>query len=366
MTQELIYQIALTQIPHIGDVTAKRLLDHFGNATDIFHARLHDLAHIPEVGTVRALQIKQFADFEKAEAEVSFIEKFRIQPVCYLDAQYPERLRQCHDSPALLYQKGNADLRAPRMLSVIGTRKPSLHGRDICEALIGELAPYGVTIVSGMAYGIDVIAHRAALAHKLPTIGVLGHGLDRIYPAVHKQVAADMVQQSGALLTDFTSGNEPDKQNFPKRNRIVAGITDATLVIESGVHGGSLITADIAFSYNRDVLAVPGRMNDELSAGCNALIKNNKAQLVTSASDIIQALGWELPVRKPVVQRTLFVALNTTEQAVVALFSNSAPRHIDDIYRSSTLPNSEVASAVLSLEMQSVLKSLPGRYYEMA
>ncbi|PUZ27439.1 DNA processing protein [Chitinophaga costaii] len=366
MTQELIHQIALTQIPHIGDVLAKRLLEHFGSASNLFQARLHELASIPEVGKFRALQIKQFNNFARVEAEISFITRYQIQPVFYTDAAYPERLRQCHDAPVLLYQKGDAALQAPRMLSVIGTRKPSRHGREVCETLIAGLAPMGITIVSGMAYGVDIIAHQAALANGLPTIGILGHGLDRMYPAIHKDVAREMIQQNGALLTDFISGTQPDKQNFPKRNRIVAGISDATLVIETGLRGGSLITADIAFSYNRDVLAVPGRINDELSAGCHALIRNNKAQLVTGAADIIDALGWDLPTVKSVVQPSLFLTLNHIEKAVVALFNDEAPRHIDEIFRNSTLPNSEVASAVLSLEMQCVIKSLPGQYYTMA
>ncbi|HEY0272453.1 MAG TPA: DNA-processing protein DprA [Chitinophaga sp.] len=366
MTQELIHQITLTQIPQIGDVLAKRLLEHFGSAGTLFQARFRELAAIPEVGPFRALQIKQFRDFAKVEAELSFLEHYQIRPVFYTDAAYPERLRQCHDAPVLLYQKGDASLLAPRMLSVIGTRRPSTHGRAVCEALVAGLAPLGVTIVSGMAYGIDIIAHQAALAAGLPTIGILGHGLDRMYPAAHKTTAREMVQQGGALLTDFTSGTLPDKQNFPKRNRIVAGISDATLVIETGLQGGSLITANLAFSYNRDVLAVPGRMTDELSAGCHALIRSNKAQLVTCVEDIVQALGWDLPRPGPVVQPSLFVALNNTEKAVAALFNDSLPRHIDDILRNSPLPNSEVASAVLSLEMQCVIRSLPGQYYTMA
>lgn len=366
MTQELIHQIALTQIPHIGDVLAKRLIDHFGSAKALFQARLRELAEIPEVSRSRALQITQFNNYGPIEAELSFLERFHIQPIFYTDAAYPERLRQCHDAPVLLYKKGAASLDAPRMISVIGTRQPTPHGRATCEALIAGLASLGVTVVSGMAYGIDIIAHRAALEHGLPTIGVLGHGLDRIYPLEHTAVARQMAHAGGALLSDFMSGTTPDKQNFPKRNRIVAGLTEATLVIETGSRGGSLITADIAFSYNRDVLAVPGRMSDEQSAGCLALVRSNKAQLVTSAHDIIEALGWHLPKSQPVVQPSLFVALNNTERAVVELFSGQQPRHIDELFKSSTLPNSEVANAVLSLEMQCVIRSLPGQYYAMA
>ncbi|PUZ29242.1 DNA-protecting protein DprA [Chitinophaga parva] len=366
MTQELIHQIALTQIPHIGDVLAKRLIDHFGSAKALFQARLRELAEIPEVGRSRALQITQFNNYGPIEAELSFLERFHIQPIFYTDAAYPERLRQCYDAPVLLYKKGAASLDAPRMISVIGTRQPTPYGRATCEALIAGLAPLGVTIVSGMAYGIDVIAHRAALEHGLPTIGVLGHGLDRIYPVEHIPVARQMAHAGGALLSDFMSGTAPDKQNFPKRNRIVAGLTAATLVIETGSRGGSLITADIAFSYNRDVLAVPGRMSDVQSAGCLALVRSNKAQLVTCAQDIIEALGWHLPKPQPVVQPALFVALNSTERAVVELFSGQQPRHIDELFKSSTLPNSEVANAVLSLEMQCVIRSLPGQYYAMA
>lgn len=362
---ELFYQIALTQIPQIGDVLAKKLADHFGNASNIFNARQRELERIPEIGAVRAAAIKQFRNFDRVEAEIRFIEKYNIQPVFYLDPAYPQKLRDCYDSPLLLYFKGNAPLNTSRVLSIVGTRTPGSYGREICEQIVAGLAPHDVTIVSGMAYGIDIIAHKAALQHGIPTIGVLAHGLDRIYPAVHKSTAAAMLE-NGGLLTDFTSGTAPDKQNFPKRNRIVAGISDATLVIESGLQGGSLITAAIANSYHRDVLAVPGRVGDPHADGCHHLIKTHRAALVTSASDILDLMGWLPATPAPSVrQRALFVPLEPEEQQVVAVFEENPERHFDDLSRHCSLPGSLLNAVLLKLEMYSLVKSMPGQRYRL-
>lgn len=367
MPQELMYQIALTRIPLIGDVIIKKLLEHFGSAGDIFKAKKYALEKIETVGTVRAAALCNFRDFAPIAAEIAFMEKYRIQPLFCTDPAYPQRLLHCYDSPAMLYYRGNATLNPARIVNIVGTRHPSAYGRAVCETLVNELAAAGITIVSGLAYGIDIIAHKTALKAQTPTIGVLAHGLDRIYPPGHKQIAVEMLEQGG-LLTDFMSQTLPDKQNFPKRNRIVAGISDATIVIESGVRGGSLITADLANGYNRDVLCVPGRLHDPQSAGCNYLIRQNKAALLTGAADVLELMGWQekdLPKGPSAVQPVLFPELTADEQLIMALFREKSRRHLEELYLQTRLSGSQVATAVFNLEMQSVLRSLPGQLYEL-
>ena len=365
MPQELMYQIALTRIPMIGDVIIKKLLEHFGSAGNIFKAKKYELEKIETVGSIRAAALCNFHDFASIAAEIDFIEKYRIQPLFCTDPGYPQRLLHCYDSPAMLYYKGNATLNPARIVNIVGTRHPSSYGRAVCETLVKELAAAGITIVSGLAYGIDIIAHKTALKEQTPTIGVLAHGLDRIYPPAHKQVAVDMLEQGG-LLTDFMSRTLPDKQNFPKRNRIVAGISDATIVIESGVRGGSLITADLANGYNRDVMCIPGRLHDPQSAGCNLLIKQNKAMLLTGAADVVELMGWQdTPHAAPSVQPGLFPELTPDEQLIMSLFREKSRRHLEELYLQTRLSGSQVATAVFNLEMQSVLRSLPGQVYEL-
>lgn len=366
MLQELHYRIALTLIPQVGDVVAKELLQHFGSATDIFKAHRHQLEKIPGVGIFRASAIRQYKDFNAVEKEIDFIAQHRIQPVFYTDEQYPKRLQHCYDSPVLLYTKGNMNLQAQKMLSIVGTRAPTAYGIAICEELVQALAQHSVTIVSGMAYGIDIVAHRAALRYGAPTIGVLAHGLDRLYPAVHTATALQM-QETGGLLTDFGSGHKPNRQNFPRRNRIVAGLCDATLVIESGVKGGSLITADMAAGYHRDVLAIPGRIGDVSSAGCLDLIKQNKAALVTGADDILETLNWRpsAPVPQPITQSTLFAELDADQQMIVSLLTFHQQLHIDEIQHRSGIPQQKIPGVLLGLEMQSILRPLPGNTYQL-
>lgn len=367
MPQELMYQIALTRIPLIGDVIIKKLLEHFGSAGNIFKAKKYELERIETVGAVRAAALCSYRDFGPIEKEMAFMEKYRIQPLFCTDPAYPQRLLHCYDNPAMLYYKGNATLNPPRIVNIVGTRNPSAYGRAITEMMVKELAAAGITIVSGLAYGIDLIAHKTALKVHTPTIGVLAHGLDRIYPPAHKQLAVEMLEQGG-LLTDFMSQTQPDRQNFPKRNRIVAGISDATIVIESGIRGGSLITADLANGYNRDVFCVPGRLEDPQSAGCNYLIRQNKAMLLTGASDVLELMGWgnapaaHSPANKP---PALFPDLSPDEQLILTLFREKSRRHLEELYLQSHLSGSQVATAVFNLEMQSVLRSLPGQLYEL-
>ncbi len=365
MRNDLIYQIALTLIPNIGDVHAKALVNHFGNAEDIFKAKKKEFEDIEGIGSVRASSIKHFNDFTNAEEEITFIEKYKITPLFITDKNYPQRLLNCYDSPLILYYRGNADLNQPKIVAIVGTRNNNEYGKNVCEKLIEELAGEDILIVSGLAFGIDTVAHKAALKNDLKTVAILAHGLDRIYPSQNKSLAKEIIEQGG-LLTDFRSKTNPDKQNFPKRNRIVAGISDAIVVVETGIKGGSLITAELGNGYNKDVFAIPGRTNDSKSEGCNYLIKNNKACLITSADDLLENMGWK-EYKKPSAkkQRELFIELSDDEKIIINILQQQEQIHIDEIYIKSGLSSSAVASALLTLEMQSVINSLPGKMYKM-
>ena len=292
MHSELVYQLALTLIPNIGPVQAKILLQQF-DVAEIFKAKKGELERIEGIGTIRAESIKSFTGFSKAEDEIAFIEKYKIKPLFITDKDYPKRLLNCYDSPTLLYYKGEADLNSGKIIAVIGTRNHTEYGKQVTEELIRELTEQNVVVVSGLAYGIDAIAHKAAVKNNLKTVGVLGHGLDQVYPSQHTGLAKEMLRAGGGLLTEFRSKTKPDKHNFPTRNRIVAGMSDATIIIETGIKGGSMITAELANNYNKDVFAYPGRVNDGKSAGCNYLIKNNKAVLLTDAQELIELMNWD-------------------------------------------------------------------------
>ncbi len=366
MQNQLLHQVALTLVPHIGDVNAKTLIHHFGNAEAIFMASKTDLERIDGIGTIRANSIKRFKDFKKAEEEIEFINKFKIKPLFLTDKEYPQRLLNCYDNPVLLYYKGNADLNASKIVAIVGTRSNSEYGKNICEKLIEELANEDILIMSGLAFGIDSIAHRAALKHQIKTVGVLAHGLDRVYPSQNISLAKQMISHGG-LLTDFRSGTKPDRQNFPSRNRIAAGISDCVIVIESGVKGGSIITAEIGNSYNKDVFAFPGRTNDLKSEGCNFLIKRNKAAMICDGNDLLEMMGWKKikpPKRK--LQRELFIEFTPEEKIIVDLLQIEEEIHIDQLYFKSKLSSSAVAQALLMLEMQGIVSSLPGKIYKMS
>ncbi len=363
MTNDLLYQIALTLVPNIGDVHAKALANRYGDAQSIFKAKKKDLENQEGIGTVRATSIKAFTNFESSEAEMKFLEQYKITPLFINDKNYPQRLLNCYDSPALLYYRGNADLNTSRIISIVGTRNNSDYGKAACEKLVDELQQSNILVVSGLAFGIDTIAHKAALKNNLQTVGVLAHGLDRIYPPQNKTLAKQMVDQGG-LLTEFISNTNPDKQNFPKRNRIVAGMCDAVLVIESGKKGGSLITAELGNSYNKDVFAIPGRTNDIKSEGCNYLIKNNKASLIANAGDLLEMMNWsENKKTQPKKQRELFIELTPDEKIVIDILQSQASIQIDQLYFKSGLSSSAMAAALLMLEMQGLVNSLPGKVY---
>ncbi|MEO5890655.1 MAG: DNA-processing protein DprA [Ferruginibacter sp.] len=366
MTNDLLYQIALTLVPNIGDVHAKALVARYGDAESVFKAKKRDLENQEGIGTVRANSIKAFTNFESSEVEAKFIDQYKITPLFITDKNYPQRLLNCYDSPLLLYYRGNADLNSSRIISIVGTRIHSDYGKMACEKFVEELQGENILIVSGLAFGIDTIAHKTALKNNLATVGVLAHGLDRIYPAQNKTMAKQMVEQGG-LLTEFISNTIPDKQNFPKRNRIVAGMCDAVVVIETGKKGGSLITAELGNSYNKDVFAIPGRTIDVKSEGCNYLIKNNKASLLTCAADMLEMMNWkDMKKAHPKKQRELFIELTDDEKIVTGILQNQPTIQIDQLYFKSGLSSSAMASALLMLEMQGIVTSLPGKVYMMS
>ena len=368
MKADLLYQLALTEVPNIGWVQAKILAQHFGESEKIFKAKLSALEKIEGIGTVRANSIKSFSDFSNAEEEIKFIEKFRIKPLFITNKEYPRRLLNCYDSPTLLFYKGSTDLNASKIISIVGTRTHTDYSKKITDKLIEELSPQNILIVSGMAYGVDAIAHKAAVKNNLPTVGVLAHGLDQIYPPDHSNLAKDMLKNGGGLLTEFRSQTKPDKHNFPTRNRVVAGMSDATIVIESGIKGGSMVTAELANGYNKDVFAFPGKVTDSKSAGCNYLIKSNKAMLLTDAQQLIEIMGWEEQKQKPrsKSQREIFIELSKEEKIIIDILNEKETVHIYEINLKSGLSSSAIAAAILNLELQNVVNGLPGKLYKLS
>jgi len=367
MNSELLYQLALTEVPNIGWVHAKILTQEFGSAEKIFRAKLHLLEKIDGIGGIRARSIKSFTDFSKGEEEIKFIEKYKIKPLFITDKSYPQRLLNCYDSPTLIFYKGDADLNASKIIAIVGTRNHSDYGKQQTENLVKKLSSQNILVVSGMAFGIDAIAHKAALKNGLATVGVLAHGLDQIYPPDHSNLAKDMLKHSGGLLTEFRSNTKPDKHNFPTRNRIVAGMSDATILIETKERGGSMITAELANGYNKDVFALPGRVTDNKSAGCNFLIRNNKAMLLTDAEELIEVMGWEEKSQKTnsKSQRELFIELTKDERIIVDILKEKDLIHIDELNLKSGLNSSSMAAAILNLELQGVVSTLPGKLYKL-
>ena len=365
MNNTLLHQVALTLVPHIGAVQARILAMHFGDASAIFKAKKSLLEKIEGIGEVRAASIRDFNGFKRAEEEISFIEKYKITPLFLTDQDYPRRLLNCYDPPAMLYYRGSANLNAGKIIAVVGTRSKTDYGKHLTEKLVAALEEQQILVVSGLALGVDAIAHKAAIKHQLPTVAVMAHGLDKIYPAEHTVLAKDIIKENGGLLTEFKSKTKPDKHNFPSRNRIVAGMSDAVIVIETDIKGGSMITAELANGYNKDVFAFPGRTTDSKSAGCNHLIKNNKAILLTSGQDIIDILGWADKKPAPKQQKELFIQLTNEEKIIADLLKGKETVHIDDLRMASNLNSSTVAAAILNLELQNVVQSLRGKLYKL-
>jgi DNA processing protein len=363
----LKYKIALTLIPNIGDITGKKLIAFCGGIDAVFKENKKSFLKIPGIGQqlVQTIIDNREAAVRKAEDEIKFIEKNNITPMFCLDDDYPNRLKHCIDGPLMLYSLGNADLNKQKIVAVVGTRRATEYGKEITNNLIKDLSDLDVMIVSGLAYGIDSYAHKAALQFNLPTVGVLAHGLDRIYPLANKQLAEKM-QSNGGLVSDFISNTNPDRENFPKRNRIIAGLADAIIVVEAARKGGALITADIANSYNRDVFAVPGKIGDAYSQGCNYYIRTNRAALIESAQDIVYIMGWEEKKEKnKPLQKKLFVEFTDDERVIVEMLEKNGDSGIDFLCINSEMNSSKVASALLNLEFNGVVKSLPGKRYQL-
>ena len=360
---ELLQHLSLTMIPQVGDIQIGILLKHFGSAASVLNASPKALEEVPGIGTVRAASIRNCHVQQRVEAEWRFIQKNHITVLVKGNQGYPSKLEHCMDAPHVLYYKGSSDLLNKRVVSVVGTRSPSQYGKDRVVELMAVLGQYNVMVVSGLAYGIDTLVHKEALNNRLETIGVLGHGLDQLYPHANKALAAEMLQQGG-LLSEFMEGIKPEKQNFPKRNRIVSGMADAVVVVESGSKGGSLITADIANSYNKDVLAYPGRATDPSSKGCNQLIRNHKANLITCGQDLVEFMNWaEDQYQSSKVQHAVKASLSDEENVILSIISHHDPCPIDLLTNVSGLNPGLVSAHVLSLEMAGLITSLPGKLY---
>lgn len=363
---ELMHKIALGLIPGVGDINARKLVTYTGSVEAVFSEPYSSLIKIPGIGENLARSISERGYLEEAEKEAIWVKEKRIETLFYLDENYPARLRECEDSPVTLFYKGNADLNAPKMISIVGTRRATPRGVEICSDIISNMALLhpDLIIVSGLAYGIDIAAHKAALAAKLQTIAVLAHGMKTIYPPLHTSVAREMITHGG-LLTDFTSGSPTERNNFLKRNRIIAGLPVALLVVESGIKGGAIVTAEMAMSYNRDVMTVPGRPSDNWSGGCNRLIKRNIAALVENANDICELLNWSHEKTTQPLQTRLFDDFSETEREVFRLLTESEALSADQISTSTQLPISRLSSILLSLEMKGAIRCLPGNSYRV-
>ena len=361
---ELIAALRLQHIPHIGDTTAKKLIAHCGSPAAVFSDKLHQLLRIDGIGPHTLRELHHSLHLEAAEKELYFIEANNIDHSYFLEPAYPAYLKHCVDGPILLFGSGKINLEGRKIISVVGTRNITAYGRDFCERFIEELAPMDPIIVSGFALGVDICIHKAAMAQKLQTIGCLAHGLNQIYPKPHRRYAASM-EQNGGFLTEFWSTANPDRENFLRRNRIIAGMSEATVVVESAERGGSLVTADMAAGYNRDVFAVPGRVQDTYSSGCNQLIKQQKAQLLTSAADLIYMLGWELGDKETApVQRQLFVEMDETETAIYDYLQLHGRQLLDAIALQCRMPVFKATSTLLNMEMKGVVRPLPGKLFE--
>jgi DNA processing protein len=361
-SQELRDYLALWSVSGIGSMTSRKLIAYAGTAQNVLKFKQAELLKVPGIGPKLIESILAGGHYERADKELEFIDKYKIKVTSIFDDDYPFRLKQCEDAPLLLFTKGKELVEDRKYISMVGTRNATAYGKDFCIKIISELKEKGhdVVIISGLAFGIDIASHKAALKNNLPTYGVLAHGLDTIYPAQHRKVAAEMLTQGG-VITEFMHGIFPEKNNFVRRNRVIAGLSDATLVIESDIKGGSLITADLANSYNRDVFAVPGRLNDKYSSGTNKLIKSNRAALLESVEDLEYILGWEAKAKPK--QKQLFNDYSNEEKTIMDLFIESEVLNIDTICRNSGFTMSKVSALLLNLEFMGALKCQPGKVF---
>jgi len=363
--QELLYALALQHVPKIGPTNAKKLIAHCGSPEAVFKEKLSKLQLIDGFGTVLLKGILDKHHLEEAEKEIEFITTNGIEYHYYQSETYPTRLKHCIDGPIVLFSRGHINLENKYIISVVGARKATSYGMAFCEELVSVLAPYNPVIISGLAYGIDITAQKAALKHNLQTIGCLAHGLNQIYPKVHSKYVAD-IEAHGGFYSDFWSSDEFDRKNFLKRNRIIAGISEATIVVESAEKGGSLVTADIANSYDREVFALPGRTKDKQSTGCNNLIKFQQAHLLSNPLDIPYLLNWDLRGQKPVVQQSLFVELNEQEKTLYNFLKTNPKAQLDVIALNCDMPTYKLAGMLLDMELKGLIEPLPGKRFQLA
>ena len=362
---ELLHALALLKVEGIGDVVARKLINQCGSAQEVFQASKKSILAIDGIGEFLYNKLQDKSVFQLAENELRFIEKENISCSYYQDSNYPERLKHCVDGPIVLFQSGNIDLKNRKLINIVGTRQITPYGSEFTKKLLADLAPLNPIVVSGFAYGVDIVAHQAAMDNNLQTIGVLAHGLNQIYPKTHKKYISKM-EQNGGFMTEFWSTSNPDRENFVKRNRIVAGMCEATIVIESAEKGGSLITANFANDYNRDVFAVPGRITDKYSTGCNNLIKTQRAHLLNSAADLIYILNWDLVQKesKP-IQKQLFVTLTEEEQKIYDYLQTKEQEVMDTIALDCDFPIFKVSSLLLNMELKGIIRPLPGKLFEV-
>lgn len=362
---DLLYTLALQHVPNIGDITAKRLISYCGSAEAVIKEKRRNLLKIDGVGSVILSDLFETYHLQSAEKEINFIQENKLKALYFRGESYPEKLKHCIDGPILLFQSGNVNLNQQHIISVVGARKITTNGIAFCERLVETLKPYNPIIVSGFAYGTDITAHKSALKHNLQTIGCLAHGLNQIYPKVHKKYMVD-VEKHGGFFTDFWSSDTFNRNNFLKRNRIIAGLSEATIVVESAEKGGSLVTADIANSYNRDVFAVPGRTTDSQSIGCNNLIKHQKAHMLSNPLDVPYILNWQLEEKeRPTIQKQLFVNLDENEKTVYNYLKENNKQLLDVIAINCGMPIFKVASMLLTMELKGVIRPLPGKLFEV-
>jgi DNA processing protein len=363
--EELHFKIALSNIPGIGPMLARRLVAYTGGVEAVFREKKILLEKVPGIGQIKASLVDRKGLLEEAEKEIDYMHKNNIQALFYLDENYPARLRECEDSPIIIYVKGNDRLNAEKMISIVGTRNASDYGRACTEEIVEYMAARypEIVIVSGLAFGIDITAHKAAIKNNICTIAALGHGFEFLYPGAHSSYSR-RITENGALLTEFKSDKKPEAGNFVSRNRIIAGLADATIIIESAVKGGALITADIANSYNRDVFALPGRSGDPYSKGCNQLIKKNKAALIECGADIEFALGWSDNIKRPGgIQKSLFIELSKEEKDILNFLDQHGDSALDEISISIALPVAKTSASLLNMEFNGLVRTLPGKYF---
>lgn len=364
--EELYYLIALSQVDKVGDVTARTLISYCGSAEQVFKTKASQLIKIPGIGALTAQHISKAVPDELAQAQWQYCMKHEVKITSYLSDDYPHRLKHYPDSPILLYQRGSANLNPERTIGIVGTRNMSLYGESLTEALVRDLAGMQISILSGLAYGVDTHAHRSCVEHNITTIGVMATGIDRVYPSENRRLA-DQMCENGALITEYPIKTDPDRENFPRRNRIVAAMSDALVVIESARDGGSMITAAYAFDYNKDVFVFPGRITDFGSSGNHLLIKQNKAQLIESAEDLKWAMAWYDETASPAKpKRELFYELDEMERCIVGLLQDKGELHIDQLSHISGYTQGQLANLLLQLEFKAIVKTMPGKRYALS